>query len=180
MKKFIKIMLLFCVFGIAACQEPEQLKSLVVEFPEPTVAQVSIQTSRSELQYQLPVAELTQPSKLKPRMQGLPAEVEQKVFELLAAIEPPPASPLAHELSEHMEALEEFLGGYKQQMGKLSEEAKRFAEQAEEKASNVVQQLKREYVEHIIRLIEQDELSEDEIKRIEKALIERYHRPKAP
>ena len=190
--------------ALSAClgSEPDKLKSLVVEFPETGMMDIQIVSERGAFQYVVPSDLLADPSQLQHTLQRLPDALKPEVFSLLAEIEPPASAPLSKKLSQSVAVLQGFIGAIgddveqlqqelesnrrayqnelKQHMGKLSDEAKRLAEQTEQTASNLVSKIKSDYVLHIAELIEQDQLSEADVQRLEQALIERHHRMRSP
>lgn len=173
----MKIITLILALGgwlaLLACSEPpHQLKSLVVEFPEPTMAQVAIESDRSEFQYLIPVQELDQPELLEQRLDDLPESLMPEVLKMLAAVEQPP-SLASNELTDSMQALERLLNSLGEDVAKLKDE---LTQKAEQKASGVAAKIQRQYVEHLVQMLEQDKLSEEEVKLLENALIERHRR----
>lgn len=157
---------------LACSEEPHQLKSVVVDFPEPDIAQVKVESDRDSFQYSVPVTELENPELLEQRLNELPEELKPEVMAMLAAVEPPP-TPLTQELSESVKALEKLLGSLGQDVARLKDD---LAEKAEQSASSVAAKIQREYVEHLVELVEKDQLTEEEIKLLEQALIERHRR----
>ncbi|MCM2679331.1 hypothetical protein [Echinimonas agarilytica] len=183
---------------LSACEQApvQQLKSLVIEFPSQDLVQITIQSESNEYQYQFSPELLSQPEQLAAQLKRVPDPMRDEVLGMLADVEPPAPEPISKELSRSVEAFEgllnamgedleslnvqldnhgsEYQSELEKHMGQLTEEAKQMAQKAEQEASGFMSKMKREYVNHMAEMIVSDELTDEDVKVLEQAIIERY------
>ncbi|GGA84763.1 hypothetical protein GCM10011369_28480 [Neiella marina] len=195
-----KLLIAMATLTLVACSEPETLTNLSVEFPQSELMVIDVVSSKQKYQFELPVTELSDRDALAKSLADLPRELRLEVIEMLESIEPPAPEPISPSLSRSVEALDHLLKSLgddlsdlqqelqqhgdeyqrelEQNMGELSEGAAEMAAEAEQQAKGFLDKMQQQYVEHIARLIESGELSEEEITRLEQAIIAHHKKAK--
>ncbi|MBD1390676.1 hypothetical protein IC617_14680 [Neiella sp. HB171785] len=188
------------ISALVGCSEPETLTNLSVEFPKSEQMVIEVVSSQNSYQFELPASVLGDRDELAKSLAPLPRELRLEVIEMLEGIEPPPPEPISPSLSRSVDALDHLLKSLgedlsdlqqelqqhgdeyqrklEQNMGELSDDAAAMAAEAEQQAQGFLAKMQHQYVEHIASLIESGELSEQEIARLEQAIIAHHKKAK--